>query len=287
MPINALPLRSLTPLPPLTPVNSPEPASQRVISPPNSTVALKPTTIANPYAAAQPANFLVRMFIRGFLKISWAFGGASDKVDGIPRLTGTQFKAAVPYLQPGDIILNGNNGGLTHLSVHVGDGQVVHSMATNETMRGVDGAIWDSIKASFGFGPKEDLTGVLKEDFGNFLDRFERDTFIVLRRPELTAAQREKGIAHLNSLVGHPYDYDFSAGDDEYYCTELALEYLDAALETRHSTIFNTEHHNYGIFVTDAIAPHNVLENPTLSPIIASKSAEIHFKAHLGEATIL
>ena len=240
--------------------------------------------IENKYAKTKDSGGFMKWLLKSILKIMWAFGGEKDSVDKIPRLHSKDINPILEKLKPGDIILNGNNGGLSHAAMYVGDGQMVHSMATNKTMRGKGGAIWDAIKDMFGFGPKKDNTGVITEGFGEFLDRFERDTYVVVRQEDLDPAQIQKGVDHLKSLVGRPYDYDFSAGDDSYYCTELVLEYLDAAKGQEHSTVFNTETYDYGIFKTDAIAPNNILEHPSLTPIVASKSAEGKWANLLGDA---
>ena len=237
----------------------------------------------NKYARTQSSGSAIKRFLQTVIKIIWTKGGSTDKADGIPRLYSTDITALLPKMRPGDIIANGNNGGLSHVAMYVGDGQLVHSMATRSTMRGVLGAIWDAIKECFGYGPMN-KTGVITEGFGEFLDRFERDTYVVLRQEDLSPRQVDKGIERLKSLVGKPYDYDFSAGDDEYYCTELVLEYLDAALEQENSTVFNTTHYNFGFFKTDGITPENVLEHPQLTPIVASKSAAINFSPWLEDA---
>ena len=256
-----------------------------------TTPATKPeesdAPIENKYANAKSANGFVKWLVKTILKIIWAFGGDSDKVDGIPRVKSKDIEPLIPNLKPGDIILNGNGGGLSQASMYVGDGQIVHSMATNKTMRGKAGSIWDAMKAAVGFGPKEDKTGVIREGLGEFLDRYERDTYVVVRRDDLEPEQVEKGVEHIKSLVGKSYDYDFSSGDDEYYCTELVMEYLDASLGQEHSTVFNTEHYDYGIFKADAVAPPNILEHPSLTPVAASESAKINWEDQLGEAKIV
>ena len=237
----------------------------------------------NKYAKTTSSSNPVKRFLKAMIKILWSKGGATDKVDGIPRLHSTDIQELLPKLQPGDVIINGNNGGLSHVAMYTGDDQLVHSMATRSTMRGLFGAIWDAIKECFGYGPMN-KTGVITEGFGEFLDRFERDTYVVVRREGLTPEQVQKGIERLNNLVGKPYDYDFSGGDDEYYCTELVLEYLDAALEKDNSTVFQTTHHNFGFFKTDGITPENILEHPHLTPIAASKSAAVNFNPWLEDA---
>jgi len=263
-------------------------ASQSTISTPGYSAAWNSAPPSDPtedkYKESGPSSNFIRRLLQGIIKIIWTMGGKKDKADGIPRIYGEDVQALLPTLQSGDIILNGNNGGLSHLAMYAGDGVIIHSMATHETMRGLGGAIWDSFKRCFGCGPKVENTGVLKETLADFLDRFERDTYVVVRRNDLTEAQRGLGVARMNELVGKTYDYDFSAGDDAYYCTEIALEFLDAAFETEDSTIFATTLHNYGIFKTNGIEPVNVLEHGNFTPIAASKSADINFAPYLGKA---
>ena len=245
--------------------------------------ALKKLPTENRYAQTTSASAAVTLFLKGFLKVSWSIGGFSDSLDGIPRLHSKDIAPLLPKMQPGDIIINGNNGGLSHVSMYVGGGQIVHSMATRHTMLGLFGAIVDPLKEYFGFGPMH-KTGVITETFGGFLDRFERDTYVVLRREDLTPEQVQKGVERLKELVGKPYDYDFSANDEEYYCTELTVEFIDAALNEKGAAVFNTVHTDLGFFKTDGIEPKNILEHPLLTPIAASKSAAINFAPWLEDA---
>lgn len=173
------------------------------------------------------ANPVVKWVMKLLLKLSWSIGGGADDH---PRVSGDEIEGLVAGLLPGDIVLMGNGGGLSHVGVHVGDGVVVHSMATEKTMRGVFGSLWDALRRPVWWlkGVKE-RTGVIEERLSAFYDRYERDAYAVLRRAGLSSEQRSAGVARVRELIGKAYDYDFSPGDDEYYCSELVVEFLVVA----------------------------------------------------------
>ncbi len=186
------------------------------------------------------AHWLRKGVLRFVLKILWSIGGHHDHVDGLPRVRGDDFRPFLERMRAGDVVLLGNNGHLTHIGVHVGEGSLVHSMATEKTMRGWLGALWDALVRLL---RRDDaLTGVVEEPLLGFLDRYERDTWVVLRHPGLDEPAASLGVERVRSLVGKPYDYDFSPGDDEYYCTEIVDEFLRAALGEAAPT-FRTTHH--------------------------------------------
>ena len=243
--------------------------------------AAEPESV-NKYAQTKDAGGFIKRIVKFILGIMWSIGGKSDAEDGLPRLQSTDINPVLKNLKPGDIILNGNNGGLSHAAMYVGDGQIVHSMATHDTMRGTGGSILDALKRMVGLGPANPKTGVLKEDVGAFFDRFERDTYVVVRRDDLSETQVQQGVDKIHELIGKEYDYDFSAGDDEYYCTEVVLEYLDAALGEKNSTNFETEHHDYKILKTDAVAPTGILNHGSLTPVIANEAAMSQFSERIN-----
>ena len=73
---------------------------------------------------------LRKLIMRFLLKLMWSVGGAADAVDGLPRVRGADMEPHLGRLEPGDAVLIGNNGGLSHVMLYVGAGEVVHSMAT-------------------------------------------------------------------------------------------------------------------------------------------------------------
>ena len=64
-----------------------------------------------------------------------------------------------------------------------------------------------------------------------------------------------QGVAKIESLVGKDYDYDFSAGDDDYYCTEIVMEYLEEAKGKENAPIFTTTHEKYPGLLDRQITP--------------------------------
>ena len=237
------------------------------------------------YRATRDSHGFFKFILRFVLKIMWSIGGAIDGVDGLPRVRGADIRDALPMFRPGDFVLNGNNGGLSHIMLYVGEGQVVHSMATEKTMRGTWGSLWDALRRPvwWTFGLKEQ-TGVLEEAITGFLDRYERDTWIVLRRDGLTEAQIGAGITHARSLVGKRYDYDFSAGDDEYYCTEIIVEFLEAAgveavFETRRVVVPM-------LLDAQVIEPVAVLKADGVRAVHANEAATRNWSEVLGDACI-
>lgn len=174
----------------------------------------------------------IKALMRFLLKLGWSVGAGGD--DEYPRLFSRDLGELPSRMEAGDVVLLGNGGGLSHVSMSIGGGMMIHSMATEQTMRGWLGSIWDTLRRPIWWltGRKE-KTGVIKETLGEFLDRYERDAYAVLRRPGLTDEQRARGVAKLESLVGKPYDYDFTHGDDEYYCSELVVEFFEAALQEK------------------------------------------------------
>ncbi|HVY62089.1 MAG TPA: YiiX/YebB-like N1pC/P60 family cysteine hydrolase [Planctomycetota bacterium] len=208
--------------------------------------------------------------------------GEARKADDPPRLTGADAKALLPQLKPGDTILCGNHGGLTHSLVYVGDGKVIHAMASEETVRTTAQRIGDTIEAPFvnvaeALGLKKKKTGVIEEDLSEFFDRFERDTYVVMRDPNLTPEAAQKGVDKAKSLLGKGYDYDFVPGNDKYYCTEVAAEFYKAALgdEGPRFTSRVPDHQVPVLFQrTNVLDPLDIFASPDLKPVAHSKSAE-------------
>ena len=237
------------------------------------------------YRATRDSSGLFKFILKFILKVMWSVGGAVDGVDGLPRVRGDDIRGALPQFRPGDFLLVGNNGSLSHIMLYVDEDQAVHSMATEKTMRGAFGSLWDAIRRPvwWTFGLQEQ-TGVIEESVTEFLDRYERDTWVVLRREGLTQAQVTAGITHARSLVGKRYDYDFSAGDDEYYCTEIIVEFLEAAGV---KAVFETRRVVVPLLLdTHVIEPVAVLGLDGVLPILANSAAIENWSEKLGETAI-
>lgn len=231
----------------------------------------------------------VRFLVRVMLKILWSVGGKGDAVDGLPRLWSADVAPHLSLMEPGDFLLMGNNGVCSHVAVYLGDGQIVHSMATEKTMRGFRGSFWDALWRPWRWLTNQmDQTGVLRESLGAFLDRYERDTWIAVRRQGLSAAQVAEGLAHVQGLVGKEYDYDFNADDDAYYCTEIVVEFLDAALHPDHRPAFATKLVRVpGLLATHVIEPVALLDADGLKVVAANGAARERYVDYLGDAVVV
>jgi hypothetical protein len=238
------------------------------------------------YGKGGPLGRPLRRFVTWF---EFGVGGKTDAEDGLPRLTGADVRRdLLPQLRPGDVVLCGNNGGVSHAMVYLGDNRMVHSMATEKTMRGRGGRIWDTITAPVDLlreraGLKERKQGVFIEEVDAFFDRFERDTYIVMRSPGLTPQQTTAGLDRVRELVGKPYDWDFTPGNDAYYCTEVTGEFYRAALGEDAPRIGATPQ-DYGALLrrTAVVDPQDVLASPDLVPVLSNDAARGAYPERLG-----
>ena len=222
------------------------------------------------------------MINRLLLKILWSIGGAGDAIDGLPRLRGSEFRASFSKLLPGDLLLLGNNGVASHVAVYVGEGRIVHSMATEKTMRGWRGSLWDALLRPWRWlWGQRDQTGVLEESLDGFVDRFERDTWIAVRAG-FEHGERQAGIDHIRTLVGKAYDYHFEDGDDHYYCTEIAVEYLHAARPEQGRPSFDTRLVRVpGLLHSHVIEPVALLDGDGLVVVAANQAAAERYGNYL------
>lgn len=142
------------------------------------------------------------MVIREFNKPSPA--------DAVPPISATESQRLLQMLQPGDIILCGNDGSFIHGALYLGQGQIVHALATQPDMH-------------------DRFRGVVQEGLETYLARSERDTFVVLR-PQLSAADQQRVLGYATRQTGKSYDSLFlSASDERFYCTELVWKALQQA----------------------------------------------------------
>ncbi|MEQ1570867.1 MAG: YiiX/YebB-like N1pC/P60 family cysteine hydrolase [Myxococcota bacterium] len=222
-------------------------------------------------------------FLRVALKLSWSVGGAADAVDGLPRLSGPDVNGMLGVLKPGDFVLLGNNGRLSHVAVHTGDGEIVHAMATEKTMRGWLGSVRDAFARVFGGSER---VGVLHERLDAFLARYERDTWAVVRPPEIAPDALGRGLERVRSLVGQPYDYGFRAANEAWYCTELVEEFLKAALGEAAPAIPRTPVRVPLLLAEQVMEPAALLGADGLKPVAANRAALTHYREHV-EAVIV
>lgn len=128
------------------------------------------------------------------------------KQDAIPPIGGAERQRLFAALQPGDVIQCGNNGSFVHAAFYLGEGRIVHALA----------------QAGFG----RNMIGVIEEGLADYLDRVDRDKFVVLR-PRWNPETLKAGIAYAREQVGKGYDTVFvTDADDRLYCTELVYHVL-------------------------------------------------------------
>lgn len=223
----------------------------------------------------------------------FTFGLKSEAAenDGIPRLRGADIRRdLLPHLKPGDTILCGNAGGVSHAMVYVGNGKIIHSMASKETTRTVGERVMDTLRAPTDMvaetlGRRESKQGVILESVDQFFERFERDTYVVLRAPNLTPEKTQKGLEKIAGLLGKEYDWDFVPGNDAYYCTEVVSEFYRAALGDEAPRIGGRPVHVPLLLDREAVVdPLDVLASPDLAPVLYTASAETKFKERLAES---
>jgi hypothetical protein len=223
----------------------------------------------------------------------FGIGGDSDAVDGIPRLQGKHVTDKLEqHLKPGDVIVNGNNGGLSHVAVYIGNGEIIHSMATDDTMRGRVGRTLDAVftplrligRELAGTKPK---VGVIRESFADFLDRYERDTYVVMRSDKMDGPKAQAGIKHIEGLVGKDYDFDFVPANDTFYCSEIAGEFLRTSLGAEAPRV-GARAVDVAFLKREAVVdPLDFFESPDLKPAIANDAALKKYASELTGTQIL
>lgn len=125
------------------------------------------------------------------------------KTDTIPRINAEQIAKLQSVLKPGDLILCGNDDSFIHAILHIGNGEIVHSLASK------DPKFW----------------GVVNEPLTSYLKRAERDKFVVLRYKDLDTKDFAKVATYAKAQVGKPYDTLFLINSEsKFYCTELVYQ---------------------------------------------------------------
>ncbi|GEM_PF-3275408 len=128
------------------------------------------------------------------------------KQDEVPPISKEELQRLQAVLKPGDVIQCGNNSSFVHAIFYLGNDRIVHSLA----------------QAGFG----KNMIGVLEESLTEYVERTDRDKFVVLR-PRWTPYTLDAGIAFARAQVGKGYDTVFvTDADDSLYCTELVYHVL-------------------------------------------------------------
>lgn len=130
-----------------------------------------------------------------------------SKPDNVPDIDAASLANMQSLLQPGDIILCGNNDSFVHAIVYLGNDVIIHALAQ--------------------LNPQGEFLGTIQETLTGYTRRAHRDKFVVLRKPGLTPADVQKMSAFAHAQVGKSYDSLFLLNsDDRLYCTELAYKTL-------------------------------------------------------------
>lgn len=110
--------------------------------------------------------------------------------------------------QPGDVILWGGQTSFVHGSIYLGNGEIVHALASNTPV-----------------GP--DAQGVFRESIKDYIARCERNRIAVMRVKGFTEADNQAVMAYGLKQLGKPYDNIFRTNDEAaFYCTELVMHAL-------------------------------------------------------------
>lgn len=127
-------------------------------------------------------------------------------VDNVPPISGPELQALLAKMQPGDVILCGNDHSFVHAALYIGQGKIIHALATQPDMH-------------------DRFRGVVEESLATYTARSERDTFVVLRPKQVTGF--ENAVNFARKQVGKSYDSLFlNATDDRFYCTEFVWKAL-------------------------------------------------------------
>ena len=130
--------------------------------------------------------------------------------DNVPPIAGAELQGLIAKLQPGDVLLCGNDRSFVHGALYIGQGQIIHSLATQPDMH-------------------DRFRGVVQESLAAYTARSERDTFVVLRPRGVTPASFARALNYARQQVGKGYDSLFlNASDEKLYCTELVWKALRA-----------------------------------------------------------
>jgi len=194
--------------------------------------------------------------------------GANAAADNLPPVDKKEINNMKSHLKPGDIILNGNDGGFIHGILYVGkdpqlqqqlekkwnmpkgalkdEGIILHSLVVDEDKEIENNGKKEVIKAGG--------TGPIIDTIERFVQRHPRDAMIAVAPKDATDKTRKEAIDKGKEFVGKKYDRGFNTFDDkEMYCTEFVMK---AWLGTSNPPEFKTQKHpliSYPAFILDKL----------------------------------
>lgn len=172
---------------------------------PSGDISTKGGMLFNMLNKSKTAQKVAYFFLDYPVRYQMNKGGKSDST---PRITQQEIQELRSKLQPGDIILCGNNSSFIHAILYFGNDVIIHSLATK-------------VKTS------QKFMGVVKESLEEYLIRSERDKFVVLRNKNLNQEELSKVYQYANKQIGKTYDTLFLLNSDtRFYCTELVYSSL-------------------------------------------------------------
>lgn len=247
-----------------------------------------------------PPRFIARIIHKAYIWTKWQLASSwDDKIrlrgppthfsnpllvpDQLLSLLETAGDDGRPLLLPGDIIVNGIGGIATHVSLYVGKDpesgkpEIVHALGTPATQQSyvqLVGNVMKSLVRTVG------KIGVVREGLGDFIARFQRDTYFIVRDPRMSDEMRARGVARGREIEGLGYDYDINQSNDSLYCTEVVTEMLKAAYEGSGLPlpwVGTTAVHRRSL-EEFPITPDNILASPDFQVIHASETGWKHLE---------
>lgn len=163
--------------------------------------------------------------------------------DNIPPISPAEVQQLLTQLQPGDVLLCGNNNSFVHAALYIGNGTIIHALATQPN-------------------PKENYVGVVKETLLNYTQRINRDRFVVLRKPGLTSQDVQNMSQYAHQHIGKGYDSLFLLRtEDRFYCTEFVFQALK---RTSNPARIFPHRAKYG---WDLVTVEDIMDSPDLQTV--------------------
>jgi hypothetical protein len=164
-------------------------------------------------------------------------------------LLGRDIRDILDSIKDGDILLRGFNnyldgylisGSFSHAAFYYGGNKVIHAMAE----------------------------GVFEEDILTFT---RCDHLCILRFNDISQEDIEKAKTNAKNLIGCDYDFSFTEGNGDYYCSELVCKAYEHKPELNIKP--ETVEYLYGLIKKKAILPDAFLSSEALHPVYLSPKA--------------
>lgn len=267
---------------------------------PDSTIVEGPVFF-DPEIKKAPPAFYVRAMHKAYIWTKWQLASSEEDKKRL-RGPATHFEHPLlkphdvlqyldqkgadgrPLLLPCDIIVNGIGGIATHVSLYVGrdasgEPRIIHALGTPATQQSY-AQVAGNVVRTLRRDPNLGKMGVIEEGLANFVSRFERDTYFILRDARMTDAMREAGIKYSRTLLGRAYDYSMNQSNEALYCTEVATEMMKGAYAGTNLTMprVGTTAVARNMLEEFAMTPDNLLACPDMTVVAASATGWKHLE---------